>query len=266
MEAYDLCRDRCNQEKNLHEEILIGVCPAVPQKLVLCVPFLYRWWGSCGQQIKANVQGPMKQNARSGARSEAPRRRWRPGQEQHSGQENQDSQHMLNQPRGSSADLRRLSQECLGLVGAKGTQAALRSIKGWWRMELRSFLAGEEIFRRSPHLTIRTSWITPHHFIFQELISVIISLPITPNNFWGFKKRNSQKLTPPCLVPIRKYCTIFYTKRFSTSIGKPQMWERADVGFGGTGRKRKGPYMKQCAWREHGLCDTLLAEACPPKL
>ena len=49
-------------------------------------------------------------------------------------------------------------------------------------------------------------------------------------------------------------------------IGKPQMWERAHVGFGGTGRKRKGPCTKQCAWRKHGSSDTRLAEACPPKL
>ena len=26
------------------------------------------------------------------------------------------------------------------------------------------------------------------------------------------------------------------------SFGTPQMWERAHVGFGGTGRKRKGPW------------------------
>ena len=34
-----------------------------------------------------------------------------------------------------------------------------------------------------------------HHTIllFQELISVIISPPITPNKFWGFNKRNSQE-------------------------------------------------------------------------
>ena len=29
--------------------------------------------------------------------------------------------------------------------------------------------------------------------IFQELMSVIISPPITPNKFWGFNKRNSQE-------------------------------------------------------------------------
>ena len=32
------------------------------------------------------------------------------------------------------------------------------------------------------------------------------------------------------------------------------------MGFGGTGRKCKGPCMKQCAWRKHGLCDMRLAE------
>ena len=74
------------------------------QKLVLCVPLLYGWWGRCGQQIQANVQAPMKQNASPVAHSEAPRRRWRPGQEQHPGQANQDSRHMLSQPRGSSAE------------------------------------------------------------------------------------------------------------------------------------------------------------------
>ena len=41
----------------------------------------------------------MKQNASPGEQSEAPRRRRKPGQEQHPGPENQDSQHMLNQPR-----------------------------------------------------------------------------------------------------------------------------------------------------------------------
>ena len=47
----------------------------------------------------------MKQNASPGPQSEAPRRRRKPGQEQHPGPENQDSQHMLYQPRGSFSDL-----------------------------------------------------------------------------------------------------------------------------------------------------------------
>ena len=41
----------------------------------------------------------MKQNASPGEQSEAPKRRRKPGQEQHPGAESQDSQHMLNQPR-----------------------------------------------------------------------------------------------------------------------------------------------------------------------
>ena len=44
---------------------------------------------------------PMKQNASPGEQSEAPRRRWKPGQGQHPGPENQDSQHMIDQHRGS---------------------------------------------------------------------------------------------------------------------------------------------------------------------
>ena len=47
----------------------------------------------------------------------------------------------------------------------------------------------------------------------QELISVIITLPITPNKFWGLNKRNSQeKITPPCLVPFRKITQSFTPK------------------------------------------------------
>ena len=59
-------------------------------------------------------------------------------------------------------------------------------------------------------------------------------------------------------APISRFPTLF--------LRNPQMWERAHVGFGGTGRKRKGPCTKQCAWRKHGSSDTRLAEACPPKL
>ena len=40
-------------------------------------------------------------------------------------------------------------------------------------------------------LTIRTSRITLPH-LFQELMSVSITPPITPNDFWGFNKHNSQ--------------------------------------------------------------------------
>ena len=47
-----------------------------------------------------NVQGPVKPNASPGQQSDSPRPRWKPGPEQNPGPENQDSQHMLEQPRG----------------------------------------------------------------------------------------------------------------------------------------------------------------------
>ena len=52
----------------------------------------------------SNVQGPVKQNASPGEQSEALRRRWKRGQEQNPGPENQDSQHMLEQRRGQIPD------------------------------------------------------------------------------------------------------------------------------------------------------------------
>ena len=55
-------------------------------------------------------------------------------------------------------------------------------------------------------------------------------------------------------------------QKILTNFGRPQKWERMQVGFGSTGKKRKGPCTKQCAWRKHGSSDTRLAEACPPKL
>ena len=47
----------------------------------------------------SSVPGSAKQNANPGEQSEAPRPGWKPGQEQNPGPENQDSQHMLEQPR-----------------------------------------------------------------------------------------------------------------------------------------------------------------------
>ena len=47
----------------------------------------------------SNVQGPVKRNASPGEQSEGSRPRWKPGQEQNPGPENQDNQHMLEQPR-----------------------------------------------------------------------------------------------------------------------------------------------------------------------
>ena len=72
----------------------------LPPCAVKTCAVLHGWWGSCGQQIQVIVQGPVKQNTSPGEQSEAPRPRWKPGQEQNPGPENQDSQHMLEQPRG----------------------------------------------------------------------------------------------------------------------------------------------------------------------
>ena len=60
--------------------------------------------------------------------------------------------------------------------------------------------------------------------------------------------------------------TSFHRSAGRTLVRNPQMWERAHVGFGGTGRKRNGPCTKQRAWRKHGSSDTRLAEECPSKL
>ena len=63
-------------------------------------PVFARVVGELRAADPSNVQGPVEQNASPGEQSEAPRRRWKPGQEQNPGPENQDSQHMLVQPMG----------------------------------------------------------------------------------------------------------------------------------------------------------------------
>ena len=59
----------------------------------------------------------MKQTASPGEQSEAPRRRWKPGQEQHPGLGNQDSQHMQNQPTGGLSLI--FGVICISLDGRK---------------------------------------------------------------------------------------------------------------------------------------------------
>ena len=82
-----------------------SVCAPLCSKNMGCAsPALPGWWGSCGQQIQAMSNGPLKQQASPGEQSEAPRRRRKPGQEQNPGPENQDSQHILEQPRGYFPD------------------------------------------------------------------------------------------------------------------------------------------------------------------
>ena len=79
------------------------MCPLVLQKLVLSIPFLHGWQGSCGHQIQANGQWAMRQmpvqEHNLGFRDEA-------GSWGTSSTPDQKTniQHMLNQPRGSCPD------------------------------------------------------------------------------------------------------------------------------------------------------------------
>ena len=66
--------------------------------------------------------------------------------------------------------------------------------------------------------TIRTSWITPHHSFFQELICVIISPPITPNQFWGFNKRNSQEYYTTLVLSLLGNIAQSFTPKHSQGI------------------------------------------------
>ena len=72
----------------------------------------------------SNAQGFVKQIASPAEQSEALRPRWKPGQEQNPGPENQDSQHMLEQPRGSFPDL-----------GPFGSFSVPFGVLGWGRGE-----------------------------------------------------------------------------------------------------------------------------------
>ena len=67
-------------------------------------PVFARVLGELRAADSNNVRGPVKQNASPGDQSEAPRPRWKPGQKQNPGPENQDNQHMLEQPRGYFPD------------------------------------------------------------------------------------------------------------------------------------------------------------------
>ena len=80
-------------------------------------PVFVRMVGELRGADPSNVQGTAKQNAspEEQLESEAPRPRWKLGQEQNPGPENQDSQHMLEHPRGYFAD-----------KNPKKTQRALR--------------------------------------------------------------------------------------------------------------------------------------------
>ena len=77
------------------------------------------------------------------------------------------------------------------------------------------------------------------------------------DRFRGFHRAGIADLGS-CLAKALQFdvCIWKATKLVSEIIGNPQMWERARVGSGGTGRKRKGHCTKQCAWRKHGSCNT----------
>ena len=67
--------------------------------------------------------------------------------------------------------------------------------------------------------SIRTSWITPHHFIRRELSSVIITYPITPNNFWRFNKCNSQEQIHLLVLSLLGRSLPPITPKYSQRIG-----------------------------------------------
>ena len=74
--------------------------PPCAAKTCAVRPVFARVVGELRAADPSDFQGPVKQNASPGQQSEAPRPRWKPGQEQYPGPENQDSEHMLEQPRG----------------------------------------------------------------------------------------------------------------------------------------------------------------------
>ena len=54
--------------------------------------------------------------------------------------------------------------------------------------------------------------------IFRELISVIVTPPITPNNFWGFNKRNSQEKSHLLVLSLLGRSTPPITPKYSQKI------------------------------------------------
>ena len=63
----------------------------------------------------------------------------------------------------------------------KGTNLIpLRNSLRYLSLRRKSLANGDARFWCTQGGTIRTAWITPHHLIFRELISVIITPPITP--------------------------------------------------------------------------------------
>ena len=93
-------KNRISQGVEDWGSLIVGVCPPCAVKTCAVRPVFARVLGDLRAADSSNVQGPVKQNTSLGDQSEAPRPRWKPGQKQNPGPENQDSRHMLEQPRG----------------------------------------------------------------------------------------------------------------------------------------------------------------------
>ena len=90
-----------NRPKHFFRWKRLGVCPPCAVKTCVVRPVFARVVGELRAADPSNIQGPIKQHASPREQSEGPRPKWKPGQEQNPGPENQDNQHMLEQPRGS---------------------------------------------------------------------------------------------------------------------------------------------------------------------
>ena len=95
------------------------MCPLV-QQFVLSVLCFHGWQGSWGSKSKKFARRGHEANASPGTEPEAPGRRLRFGHQQHPKPENRDSQHMLNQHRGSFSDFlgSREKYRCLASKGS----------------------------------------------------------------------------------------------------------------------------------------------------
>ena len=105
-------------------------------------PVFARVVGELRAADPSNVQGPVKQNASPGEQSEAPRPRWKPGQEQNPGPENQDSQHMLEQPRVSGAEIQTSAVDTRTAVWVSTAEKIFRIVLGETRNSSRKFRGG----------------------------------------------------------------------------------------------------------------------------
>ena len=135
----------------------------------------------------------MKQNDSPGERSEARRRRWKPGQEQHPGPENQESQHKLNQPSGSFPD------KCVAIRNhSKTFRELLTKQRGRNRCELKMGMAN----------SIRANRIKPAR---------------CDPRFGGLRL---QSLWPPTEVPNARHCKQPKNSRKRSQVGHGETAEK----------------------------------------